>query len=92
MRYQLQAITLITRGLLQGLVIALLIGLLMSFTTVVKAGDQERRQAKRIHDRIAGVPPSDSVLTAMENDIVSNDALGAADRAMNNSAFYNVTL
>lgn len=92
MRYQLQAITLITRGLLQGLITALLLGMLMSFTTLANAGDQERRQAKRIHDRIAGVPPSDSVLDAMETAIVNNNALGAADMAMANSAFYNVTL
>ncbi|MDX1697329.1 MAG: hypothetical protein R3308_03540, partial [Thiohalobacterales bacterium] len=64
----------------------------MSLTTQVIAGDMERRQAKRIHDRIAGVPPSETVLTAMENAIVNNDALGAADMAMNHSAFYNVTL
>ena len=77
---------------MQGLVTALLIGLLMPLTTEVMAGDTERRQAKRIHDRIAGVPPSESVLTAMENAIVNNDALGAAGMAMDNSAFYNVTL
>jgi hypothetical protein len=47
-----------------------------------------RDQAKRIHDRIAGVPPSDSVLTAMQG--MSADA--AAFEAMKNSNFYNVTL
>ncbi|MGB5473621.1 MAG: hypothetical protein WBQ78_09095 [Gammaproteobacteria bacterium] len=56
------------------------------------AGDLERRQAKRIHDRIAGVPPSNTVLDAMEAAIGSNDAIGAAGMAMANSAFYNVTL
>ena len=61
-------------------------------TTYANAGDQERRQAKRIHDRIAGVPPTDSVLTAMESAIVNNNAVGAANMAMDNSAFYNVTL
>ncbi|MEZ5540702.1 MAG: hypothetical protein R3F42_01515 [Pseudomonadota bacterium] len=55
-------------------------------------GDLERRQAKRIHDRIAGVPPSDTVLDAMEAAIVGNDAIGAAYMAMDNSEFYNVTL
>lgn len=54
-----------------------------------------REQAKRIHDRIAGVPPSASVLDAMEQDIASGGASGAeaaAYKAMENSAFYNVTL
>lgn len=86
------ASTLITRGLIQGLVTTLLLGLLMSMTSAAMAGDMERRQAKRIHDRIAGVPPSNTVLNAMETAIVGNNALGAADMAMANSAFYNVTL
>lgn len=56
------------------------------------AGDLERRQAKRIHDRIAGVPPSDAVLNAMEQDIISNNPFAAAQKAMDSGAFYNVTL
>jgi hypothetical protein len=59
---------------------------------VADAGDRERRQAKRIHDRIAGVPPEAGVLNDMEDDIVARNATGAALRAMDNSAFYNVTL
>lgn len=60
-----------------------------------------RDQAKRIHDRLAGVPPTNAVLTDMENDINGiGDGLGVADgtakgaayTAMENSAFYNVTL
>ncbi|MGB5260089.1 MAG: hypothetical protein WBO34_06130 [Gammaproteobacteria bacterium] len=92
MKYQPKAIDLITRGLVQGLATTLLLGLLMSLTATAVAGDLERRQAKRIHDRIAGVPPSNTVLTNMENAIIGNNALGAADMAMANSAFYNVTL
>jgi hypothetical protein len=63
------------------------------------AGDLERRQAKRMHDRLTGVPPNEvvippdeDVLTAMEKDIVGKNAFGAALRAMEDSAFYNVTL
>ncbi len=56
------------------------------------AGELERRQAKRIHDRLAGVPPSSTVLNDMEAAIMSGDATGAAKMAMDNSAFYNVTL
>ena len=58
----------------------------------VNAGDLERRQAKRIHDRIAGVPPSAAVLDDMEADIVAGNPGAAAQTAMDNDAFYNVTL
>ena len=56
------------------------------------SGPTERAQAKRIHDRIAGVPPSAAVLDQMEADIVAGRPLDAADKAMQNAAFYNVTL
>jgi len=56
------------------------------------AADLERRQAKRIHDRLAGVPPSNTVLDEMETAIMAGDAAGAAQMAMDNSSFYNVTL
>jgi hypothetical protein len=75
-----------------GLGIAVVIGLGGIGANAVSAGDLERRQAKRIHDRIAGVPPSDAVLNAMEQDIINGDPFAAAQRAMDNSGFYNVTL
>ena len=63
------------------------------------AGDVERKQVKRIHDRLTGVPPSPAVLTAMEAEIVSGGgavaaALLAIDPARNPRAFnfYNTTL
>lgn len=56
------------------------------------AGDLERRQAKRIHDRLAGVSPASAVLDAMEADIVGGTPQAAALKAMDNSAFYSVTL
>jgi hypothetical protein len=56
------------------------------------AAELERRQAKRIHDRLAGVPPSSTVLDNMEAAVMSGDTAGAAQMAMDNSAFYNVTL
>ena len=52
----------------------------------------ERDQARRIHDRLAGVPPSDQVLNDMEADILAGNPIAAANRAMTNSAFYTVTL
>ena len=51
-----------------------------------------REQARRIHDRIAGVPPAEDVLQTMEADVASGDAIGAAYVAMENSNFYSVTL
>ncbi|GMR17444.1 MAG: hypothetical protein BMS9Abin32_549 [Gammaproteobacteria bacterium] len=62
-------------------------------TSVVEAGPRE--QARRIHDRLAGVPPTDAVLAAMEADVdpgQNNNPLGAAFTAMNDPSFYNVTL
>jgi hypothetical protein len=54
-----------------------------------------REQAKQIHDRIAGVPPTDAVLQQMEdavNPAMPGTANDAAFIAMNNVNFYNVTL
>lgn len=56
-----------------------------------------RDQAKRMYDRIAGVPPTDAQLTEMLNFLGSspsaNEFIEAAKRyPMANSNFYNVTL
>jgi len=54
-----------------------------------------REQAKRIHDRLAGVPPSEAVLLLMEGEVDPGQPgtpLDAAFRAMDDSNFYNVTL
>jgi hypothetical protein len=51
-----------------------------------------REQAKRMHDRLAGVPPSNDVLDQMENLISEGNVRGAADIAMDDPAFYSVTL
>jgi hypothetical protein len=51
-----------------------------------------REQARRMHDRLAGVPPSEAVLTAMAQQITNNDAIGAAYIAMQNPDFYRVAL
>ena len=63
---------------------------LMLCTASAMAGPRE--QAKRMHDRLAGVPASISVLDAMETQIAAGNAAAAADIAMSNDAFYNVTL
>lgn len=51
-----------------------------------------REQARRLHDRIAGVPPADAVLTQMAADIAAGNPQVAAQRAMTDSNFYNITL
>jgi hypothetical protein len=51
-----------------------------------------REQARRLHDRLAGVPPSDAVLTQMASDIAGGQTDAAAQLAMANKNFYNVTL
>jgi hypothetical protein len=80
-----------TQGWTKALGRVLLVGLLTaSMTLSAHAGNRE--QAKRIHDRLAGVPPTDAVLTQMENLIAGNNAIGAANLAMDNVNFYNVTL
>ena len=56
----------------------------------VFAGSTE--QAERLFGRITGTPPSASVLTQMASDIAANNALAAAQLAMQDPSFYNVTL
>ena len=51
-----------------------------------------REQARRLHDRLAGVPPTDAVLTQMAADIQAGNTDAAAKLAMANRNFYNVTL
>jgi hypothetical protein len=51
-----------------------------------------RSQAKRMHDRLAGVPPTEAVLTSMANDIAAGRSTDAANTAMQHRAFYDVTL
>lgn len=76
---------------------ALLVGLAISvFSMQTYSGPLE--QAKRIHDRLAGVPPEtggapeDDVLNLMAAEIENGNAVGAAQIAMESDAFYNVTL
>jgi hypothetical protein len=59
---------------------------------VVPAWAGAREQARRIHDRLAGVPASESVLAQMATDIAGGDPQAAAYIAMSDKNFYNVTL
>lgn len=68
-------------------------GLLVSLCLLTaNAAAGPREQARRMHDRIAGVPPSAAVLAQMEARITSGDAVGAALLATDAPEFYNVTL
>ena len=51
-----------------------------------------REQARRIHDRLAGVPPTEAVLQQMETQVAGGNPVAAANIAMDNVNFYNVTL
>lgn len=68
--------------------------LVMSSLSVALAGPRE--QAERIHNRLAGVPPTDAVLTQMANAISAapntTGPIAAANIAMQDPHFYTVTL
>ncbi len=51
-----------------------------------------REVAWKMHNRIAGVPPTQDVLDDMTNTISQGDPEAAAKIAMDNPAFYNITL
>jgi len=68
------------------------IAALLVVQAVVPAWAGAREQAKRLHDRLAGVPASESVLTQMATDISGGNAQAAAYVAMSNKNFYDVTL
>ena len=74
----------------QAAILAIL-GAVLCVQAAALAGPRE--QARRIHDRIAGVPPTAAVLDEMEALIADDgDPIAAAWRAMEEPAFYNVTL
>ncbi|MBX2809010.1 MAG: hypothetical protein KTR20_10310 [Cellvibrionaceae bacterium] len=70
----------------------------------VQAGPTEQQQAKRIHERLTGVIPTEAVLAQMEQELLGTDTLingvsdgvtggvGAAMIAMEHEAFYSATL
>jgi hypothetical protein len=65
---------------------------LLAMQAVSPAYAGPREQARRLHDRLAGVPPTDAVLSQMATDISGGNATAAAQLAMSNKNFYNVTL
>lgn len=72
-----------------------IISLLAVFLVIVSSSNAHaggRDQAKRIHDRLAGVPPTAATLDAMETLIIAGNPTAAADIALANPDFYRVTL
>ncbi|HSG98386.1 MAG TPA: hypothetical protein VLA11_10390 [Woeseiaceae bacterium] len=75
---------------------------LLAIMIAAPASAQTREQARRIHDRLAGAPPTENVLQSMTNATTAshqvcadNGVTGAACAAyiaMENPSFYNVTL
>jgi hypothetical protein len=63
------------------------------FSLAINSAAGPREQAKRMHDRLTGVPPTEAVLAQMATEI-QNDGNGidAAYIAMDNQAFYSATL
>lgn len=76
----------------RGRALSVLLGALALALSVGSASAGPREQAKRMHDRIAGVPPSAATLDAMAADITAGRPADAAQKAMDSSAFYSVTL
>jgi hypothetical protein len=75
-----------------GMLLRMFVVGLVSAGLVSIAQASPREQAKRIHDRLSGVPPTEAVLSAMEADVQNNNPIAAAYTAMDNANFYNVTL
>ena len=71
---------------------ALLVGAALAMLQPAVSSADSRTQAKRIHDRLAGVPPTPAVLDAMAADVAAGRSVDAAYTAMDNRAFYDVTL
>ena len=66
--------------------------LLLAATLAGTAMAGPREQARRLYDRLAGVPPTEAVLTQMAGFIQAGDNNSAAMLAMDDRNFYNVTL
>jgi hypothetical protein len=75
--------------------IAILVVLVASFAVASVATAGSRERAKRMHDRLVGVPPSADVLNEMA-DLIDVDTevafRQAAELAMETPAFYNTAL
>lgn len=69
-----------------------LVSLAMSLALAGTAGAGSLERAKRMHDRLVGVPPTDAVLADMAQDITDGSPDLAAETAMENPHFFNTVL
>jgi len=88
----MRLITLAADGLARLRSIAIVAVVAASALQPAVAHADARSQAKRMHDRLAGVPPTEAVLTSMASDIAAGNPTAAAMTAMQNHSFYDVTL
>lgn len=65
---------------------------ILALSLCATAWGTARDQARRMHDRLAGIPPAGTVLDTMTALVQGGDPRAAAEIAMQNDAFYNVTL
>ena len=74
--------------------VCLLLTLLLTlvFSVSFNANASSLEQAKRLHDRITGVPPSITVLIEMSELIDQGKTTEAAEKAMESPEFYSTTL
>jgi len=70
----------------------LVFGLLLLVFVAEQATAGSREQAKRMHERLTGVTPTEAVLQQMVSLIDNNQAETAARIAMDHEAFYAVTI
>ncbi len=68
------------------------VGLLALTLAATDANAGSREQALQIHNRVAGVPPTEAVLLQMAAQIDADQTAEAVRIAMNNEGFYSVTL
>ncbi|MEM6707986.1 MAG: hypothetical protein AAF648_04310 [Pseudomonadota bacterium] len=77
-------------GFRRSMPLAVLLLGVVCFASTAQAGPRE--QAKRLHDRLTGVPASATTLDSMAAMIAGGDALGAALSATEHPSFLNTTV
>ncbi|MFT5450887.1 MAG: hypothetical protein ACI9N9_000367 [Enterobacterales bacterium] len=74
------------------LVCGIIAAIVIFFLSQSTAQAGPREQAKRIHERLAGVSPSESVLSTMTSQLNAGNGIDASMTAMENPHFYDVAL
>ncbi len=72
--------------------IILINSLIVLFAISLHSNASTLEQAKQLHDRLVGVPPSQSTLNEMVTLLNNNQPIAAAYKAMENPHFYSTTL